>query len=60
MKIYDFTNGDTIDIKKLLEDRAPTSYGEYEETVLDIVNDVRKKIKQKLSLITQQGLIKFN
>ncbi len=42
MKIYDFTNGDTIDIKKLLEDRAPTSYGEYEETVLDIVNDVRK------------------
>lgn len=43
MKIYDFTSGETIDIKKLLEDRAPTSYGDYEDTVLDIVNDVRKK-----------------
>lgn len=42
MKTYDFTNGETIDIKKLLEDRAPTSYGDYEEVVADIVYDVRK------------------
>ncbi len=42
MKIYDFTNGESIDIKKLLEDRAPTSYGEYEDAVADIVYDVRK------------------
>ncbi len=42
MKIYDFTNGESIDIKKLLEGRAPTSYGDYEEVVADIVYDVRK------------------
>ena len=42
MKIYDFTDGESIDIKKLLEDRAPTSYGEYEDVVADVVNDVRK------------------
>lgn len=42
MKIYDFTNGETIDIKKLLDDRAPTSYGKYEDVVADIVYDVRK------------------
>ncbi len=42
MKVYNFTDGESIDIKKLLEDRAPTSYGDYEDVVLDIVNDVRK------------------
>ena len=41
MKIYDFTDGESIDIKKLLEDRAPTSYGNYEAVVMDVVNDVR-------------------
>lgn len=42
MKIYDFTNGESIDIKKMLEDRAPTSYAEYEDVVTDVVYDVRK------------------
>lgn len=42
MRLYNFTDGETIDIKKLLEDRAPTSYGQYEDTVADIVYDVRK------------------
>lgn len=42
MKIYDFTDGESIDIKRLLEDRAPTSYGKYEEVVEGIVNDVKE------------------
>lgn len=41
MRIYNFKKDETIDIKKLLEDRAPTSYEDYEIVVTDIVNDVK-------------------
>ncbi|VDN45937.1 histidinol dehydrogenase [Petrocella atlantisensis] len=43
MKVYDFTKGEVIDIKKLLEDRAPTSYGDYETIVANIIKNVKDK-----------------
>ncbi|MDF1616347.1 histidinol dehydrogenase [Petrocella sp. FN5] len=43
MKVYDFTQGEVIDIKKLLEDRAPTSYGDYETIVAKIIKNVKAK-----------------
>lgn len=43
MKLFDFTQGNLVDIKKMLEDRAPTSYTQYEDAVMDIVANVRKK-----------------
>ncbi|MCF8020336.1 MAG: histidinol dehydrogenase [Vallitaleaceae bacterium] len=43
MKVYDFTKGEVIDIKKLLEDRAPTSYGNYETIVANIIKNVKDK-----------------
>ncbi|PKM66300.1 MAG: histidinol dehydrogenase [Firmicutes bacterium HGW-Firmicutes-2] len=46
MKVYDFTKGEVIDIKKLLEDRAPTSYGEYETIVATIIKNVKAKGNQ--------------
>jgi histidinol dehydrogenase len=46
MKVYDFTKGEVIDIKKLLEDRAPTSYGDYEIIVANIIKNVKAKGNQ--------------
>ncbi|PKM57111.1 MAG: histidinol dehydrogenase [Firmicutes bacterium HGW-Firmicutes-3] len=46
MKVYDFTKGEVIDIKKLLEDRAPTSYGDYETIVATIIKNVKAKGNQ--------------
>ena len=46
MKVYDFTKGEVIDIKKLLEDRAPTSYGDYESIVATIIKNVKAKGNQ--------------
>jgi len=43
MKVYDFTQGEVIDIKKLLEERAPTSYGDYETIVGNIIKNVKAK-----------------
>lgn len=54
MKIYDFTNGESIDIKKLLEDRAPTSYGDYEDVVADVVDDVRRNGTSAVLKYTEQ------
>ncbi|NDL68676.1 histidinol dehydrogenase [Anaerotalea alkaliphila] len=42
MKRFDFGQGSPIDIKKMLEARNPASYGQYEEQVSSIVEDVRK------------------
>lgn len=42
MKTYNFKEGNTIDIKELLESRAPTSYGKYEEIVQGIISNVQQ------------------
>ena len=51
MKIYNFKNQDTIDLKELLESRAPTSYSEYEA----VVNALRTK-----EVDTPLGSIRFD
>lgn len=43
MRRYDFTDGATIDIKELLEGRAPTAYDSYEAVVTEVVADVRRR-----------------
>lgn len=43
MQIYNFKDGQTIDIKKMLLDRAPTSYGSYEAAVADIIENVKTR-----------------
>lgn len=41
MKIFNFKSGEKVDIKKMLLDRAPTGYGEYEDQVNFILKEVR-------------------
>lgn len=41
MKIYNFKDGQRIDIKKMLIERAPTSYAKYEEDVQKIIDSVK-------------------
>lgn len=41
MKIYNFKDNKTIDIKKMLQNRAPTSYHKYEKQVIDIIEEVK-------------------
>lgn len=43
MKIYDFTKEEKIDIKKMLQDRAPTSYKQFEDQVNNIIEEVKLK-----------------
>ncbi len=54
MKTYNFKNGQKIDIKKLLAERAPTSYVEYEATVAQIVMDVKLRGDVALVHFTQK------
>jgi len=42
MKIYNFKDGQKVDIKKMLIERAPTSYGQYEEDVQKIIEAVKE------------------
>lgn len=42
MNIYNFKDGQKIDIKKMLIERAPTSYGKYEHVVNDILQNVKE------------------
>lgn len=54
MKIYNFVEDKEVSIKKLLEDRAPTSYVEYEKLVLDIINNVRDNKTQAVLEYTKK------
>lgn len=54
MKTYNFKNGQTVDIKKMLADRAPTSYKAYEATVSEIIEAVKVKGDEAIVSYTQQ------
>ncbi|PKM95898.1 MAG: histidinol dehydrogenase [Firmicutes bacterium HGW-Firmicutes-1] len=41
MKIFNFKDGQRIDIKKMLIERAPMSYGRYEEQVAKIIEEIK-------------------
>ncbi|PKM50226.1 MAG: histidinol dehydrogenase [Firmicutes bacterium HGW-Firmicutes-7] len=48
MKIYNFKDGQKINIKKMLIERAPMSYNQYEERVAKIIEAVKAKGDQAL------------
>ncbi len=48
MNTYNFKNGQIIDIKKMLIERAPTSYTEYEKDVLAIIENVQNNKDQAI------------
>lgn len=54
MKTYNFKDGQKIDIKKMLADRSPTSYTEYEVTVAQIVDEVKTKGDEAVIAYTQK------
>lgn len=54
MKILNFIKGDTIDIKQLLMDRAPTGYDEYEKIVKGIVEKIRLEGDKALFQYTKE------
>lgn len=54
MKTYNFKDGQKIDIKKMLADRAPTGYGKYEATVSEIVEAVQSKGDEAIVYYTQK------
>ncbi len=54
MKIFDFAGGERIDIKKMLEEREPASYGKYEEVVADILEAVKSKGDEAVFGYTKQ------
>lgn len=54
MKIYNFKDGQRIDIKKMLIERAPTSYGEYEEDVQRIIEAVKASGDEAIYKFSEQ------
>lgn len=54
MKVFDFTKGDQLDLKEILENRAPTSYEAYERAVAEIVIDIRQNGMQALLEYTEK------
>lgn len=54
MKIYNFKDGQRIDIKKMLIERAPTSYSQYEADVQEIIEAVRTKGDEAIIQFSQQ------
>jgi len=54
MRSYNFTQGRTIDIHEILENRAPTSYKNYEDLVLKVVDEVRRNKTKAVLAYTEQ------
>lgn len=51
---YNFTKGEQLDIKELLESRASTSYEAYEQVVRDVLSQVQEKGQEALYSYTKQ------
>lgn len=43
MRTFNFKNGNTIDLKKMLLERDPSSYSDYDDVVQSVVEDVKKR-----------------
>lgn len=54
MRTFNFKDGNTIDIKRMLLERDPSSYTEYEDIVLSIVEDVKTRKDEAIIEYTEK------